>query len=242
MRTSEAAIQNACHGRLRKARIGTGVHVTIPEDKAEQPPPVSHHRHKQSRQTGRKVIQCIIQPRCATTELAETFIPVTYHRVQGIHHLVSHHGWKAPDSIIKQRRHHPVAQVLRHGLQYGSINLFGSQFRRIAPHNPRQPLPACLQSLLPQSPDNLPALLNQAPVRQSIKYKYGSHQHRTPHPHRLRTPCHTPTCCQHPQRINHSYDSPFQETAPPLVPLSLNPSYQIPEQHHRMGQPPGVSQ
>ena len=112
MRTTEAAVQYSGKCRFRIAGIGTGMLAAVFPHKKQQRESAGNRHHEKSRQTGGDIVGYIVQTCRETAEPTIAFIPIPYHGVECIYHLIGKHPRHTQQHIPEQRSDYAVAQVL----------------------------------------------------------------------------------------------------------------------------------
>ena len=131
--------------------------------------------HKASGQAGGNEVQDIIQFCRRPSKKHVCFILIPYHGVHGVNCLIEHPPGRSEQGHEKERGHHPVRCILRHGLNGGPGNAGWIKHRRIPSHNHGHLVPGPLHVPGLQAAAYLHALRAQASGRKHLVTEDGLH-------------------------------------------------------------------
>ena len=68
-------------------------------------------------------------------EVLVTVCLITYHRIEGVDHLIGKHAWHTANGKPKERGNDTIAQVLGEGFEGCRADFLGREFGGVAPHD-----------------------------------------------------------------------------------------------------------
>jgi len=99
IRAAEATAENAGESRLGIAGVGAGMRMPIPKYKVRAAPAGGYQHHQPRRDPGRNEVGDVIESCGKTAEQPVGLSLVPDHLIQGVDHLIQHHGRHTSDGI-----------------------------------------------------------------------------------------------------------------------------------------------